>query len=229
MIILTNRLLDRCSIYPLALILDIAYAVGAVARQMHNPTMEDWNSIKRIFRYLQATRNYCLKYSVENSEIIGYSDASYAPVANDRKSTSGFFFISNGAISWRSKKQPIISLSSMEAEYIALADAAKEGIWLNRIEKEIFPENTPKVILLEDNQSTIKTAKNEIVNERSKHIDVRYHFIRENVRANNLEICYCPTDQMVADALTKPLGRTKLELFVAEMGLVPRCSPQGTH
>jgi len=208
---------------------DLAFAVGAVARQMHNPTMEDWNSIKRILRYLQATRNYVLKYSVENSEILGYSDASYAPVADDRKSTSGFFFISNGAISWRSKKQPIISLSSMEAEYIALADAAKEGIWLNRLEKEIFPENTPKVILLEDNQSTIKTAKNDIINERSKHIDVRYHFIRENIQADKLEIRYCPTDQMVADALTKPLGRTKLELFVAEMGLVPRSSHQGTH
>jgi hypothetical protein len=117
----------------------------------------------------------------------------------------------------------------MEAEYIALADAAKEGIWLNRLEKEIFPENTPKVILLEDNQSTIKTAKNDIINERSKHIDVRYHFIRENIRADKLEIRYCPTDQMVADALTKPLGRTKLELFVAEMGLVPRSSHQGTH
>ena len=158
---------------------------------------------------------------MENSEILGYSDASYAPVADDHKSTSAFFFISNGAISWRSKKQPIISLSSMEAEYIALADAAKEGIWLNCLEKEIFPKNTPKVILLEDNQSTIKTAKNDIINERSKHIDVCYHFIHENIRANKLEICYCSTDWMVADALTKPLGCTKLELFVAEMGLVP--------
>src|ERR1700761_1413754 len=119
LIILTNRLLDRCSIYPLALVLIL---LMPLVQLLVNPTMEDWNSIKRIFRYLQATRNYCLKYSVENSKIIGYSDASYAPVANDRKSTSGFFFISNGAISWRSKKQPIISLSSMEAKYIALAD-----------------------------------------------------------------------------------------------------------
>ena len=136
---------------------DIAYAVGYVARQMHDPTEEDWIAVKRIFRYLQSTKNLRLKYSMQNSEILGYSDASYASNSKDRKSTSGYIFISNGPISWRSKKQPIVSISSVEAEEIA---------------SEINSEISPKVILLEDNQAAIKLAKNEILSDHSKHIDV---------------------------------------------------------
>jgi hypothetical protein len=186
---------------------------------MHDPTDDDWLSVKRIFCYLQGTKNLKLKFSATNSEILGYSNASYAPYAIDRKSTSGYIFISNGPISWRSKKQSIVALSSMEAEYIALVDAAKEGLWLNRLEKEIYSKTSPKVVLMEDNQSAIKMAKNEILNDRSKHIDVRFHFIRQHVIDGSVELRYCPTDEMVADALTKPLERVKLCQHVAGMCL----------
>jgi len=107
----------------------------------------------------------------------------------------------------------------MESEYIALADAAKEGIWLNRLYLDIFPKAETKVILHEDNQAAITIAKNEVINERSKHIDVRYHFIRDHVEKGNIILNYCPTDLMVADAFTKPLERVKLMQHVAAMGL----------
>jgi len=188
---------------------------------MHQPTHNDWIAVKRIFRYLQGTINTKLKFSNQNSELIGYSDASYAPNADDRKSTSGYIFIKNGgAISWRSKKQPIVSLSSMESEYIALSSAVKEGIWLKRLELDIFPNLEKSFVILEDNQSAIKTAKNEIHNERSKHIDVQYHFIRECVNNGRISLKYCPTEKMVADAFTKPLCRVKLNQHVVDMGLL---------
>ena len=107
----------------------------------------------------------------------------------------------------------------MEAEYIALVDAAKEGLWLSWLVSEIFSEKSPKVILLEDNQAAIKLAKNEILSDRSKHIDVRFHFLRHHVQAGTIELKYCPTEKMVADALTKPLQRVKLSQHVADMGL----------
>lgn len=200
---------------------DISYAIGQVARNMHSPTQNDWIAVKRILRYLQGTINTKLKFGIQHSELFGYSDASYAPNSDDRKSTSGYIFVKNGgAVSWRSKKQPIVSLSSMESEYIALADATKEGIWLKRLELDIFPNMEKSILIYEDNQSAIKTAKNEIHNERSKHIDVRYHFIRECVNDGRIILKYCPTEKMVADAFTKPLNRVKLNQHVVGMGLL---------
>jgi hypothetical protein len=106
----------------------------------------------------------------------------------------------------------------MEAEYIALTDAVKEGIWLKKLEKELGNEDTILTIY-EDNQSAIKTANNKIHNDRSKHIDVRYHFIREHIENGNLKLIYCPTEFMVADILTKPLGKTAHERLRRAMGL----------
>jgi hypothetical protein len=115
---------------------DIAYAVSQVAQKMKEPNQDDWIKVKRIMRYLKKTESAKLTYKVKGSELIGYSDASYAEEKN-RKSTSGYAYLLNGAaISWRSKKQPIVALSSMEAEYIALASATKEGISLKKLEKD---------------------------------------------------------------------------------------------
>ena len=135
---------------------DIAYAVNYVSRGMQNPTNLDWIAVKRIFRYLQGTRKTGIIYKKGGSNILsGFSDASYAPEASDRKSTSGYVFTMNGgAISWKSKRQPIISLSSMEAEYIALSTAAKEGMWLRKLENSILGKLDP-ITIQEDNQSTI--------------------------------------------------------------------------
>jgi hypothetical protein len=200
---------------------DISYAVNRASRSMQAPTSEDWVNIKRIFRYLKKTKDFGITYKKggPNNSPVGYSDASYAPEATDRKSTSGYVFIMNGgAISWKSKRQPIISLSSMEAEYIAITTAAKEGIWIRKLEKDIKGKSDP-IKIFEDNQSCIKTAENIIHNDRSKHIDVRYHWIREKVSNQDIMLQYCQTNDMAADMFTKPLGRMLLSRHMKTIGL----------
>ena len=120
---------------------------------------------------------------------------------------------------WKSKQQPFVALSSMEAEYIALTSAIKELMWLAKIEQDlkIVPQ---KMIIFEDNQSTIKTAKNEIHTDRSKHIDVRYHFVREQISRNTVEVQYCPTGDMTADIFTKALGSIKHAKFMESLGMI---------
>jgi hypothetical protein len=198
---------------------DICYSVNQLARNMQNPRYEDWKQGKRILRYLQGTKGIKLVYKKEKEELCGYSDASYAEDKKDRKSTSGQVFLKNGgAISWKSRKQKIVSLSSMEAEYIALTDASKEGIWLKKMEKELCNKEDVLTIF-EDNQSAIKTANNRIHNDRSKHIDVRYHFIRELIEDKKLKLVYCPTQTMIADIMTKALGKIAHERLRKAMGL----------
>ncbi len=205
---------------------DISYSVNQAAQAMKEPTKQDWIRVKRIMRYLQKTKKMKIVYRKDKEkedEVIGYSDASYGEDRKDRKSTSGYLFMKAKApIAWKSKKQPIVSLSSMEAEYIALTSATKEALWLRKLEKEIErrKDDEEKVIrIYEDNQSAIKTANDEIHNERSKHIDIRYHFIRERIKRKEIEVKYMKTDDMIADILTKGLDRMKIEKLTREMGL----------
>jgi hypothetical protein len=201
---------------------DISYAVSQISKKMQSPNEEDWMLVKRILRYLQKTKSAKLVYLSDPKELVGYSDASYAPNSEDRKSISGYLFQMNGAaISWKSKKQPIVSLSSMEAEYIAITAAIKEAKWLAKLEEELLLKTKKtKMTIFEDNQSTIKTAKNEIHTDRSKHIDVRYHFVREQIQVGAIDIRYCPTGEMTADLMTKALGATKHAKFSESLGLV---------
>ena len=186
---------------------DISFAVGLLARHMSKPTKHDYDLSKRVMRYLNGTRELKLTYN-KIEPIAGFSDASYAEDKIDRKSTSGYVFMMNGgAISWRSVKQRIVTLSSMESEYVALNDAAKEGLFLKQLINEQNPTNQRKpMIIYEDNQSAIKTAENRIHNDRSKHIDIRHHFIREQVEKKKVQIKYVPTAYQTADIFTKALG-----------------------
>ena len=187
---------------------------------MSAPTIYYFNLAKRVMRYLNGTRHLKLIFNNRNAEMIGYSDASYAEDKVDRRSTSGFVFMKNGAaISWKSKKQKIVTLSSMEAEYVALTNAAKEGIYLRNLSNEHQPTTKP-MLLYEDNQSAIKTAENKIHNERSKHIDVRYHFIREQVELKKFVLKYIPTTDQIADIFTKPLGNILHFKFTTRLGLL---------
>jgi hypothetical protein len=197
---------------------DITYAVNQVARKMENPTEGDWKNVKRIFRYLSGTKDLGLTYTKDDEKIVGYSDASYASMP-DRKSTSGYLFImNNGAITWRSKRQPVVATSSMEAEYIALASAAKEALWIRKIAMELHQQEE-KMVIMEDNQACIKFARDAIHNDRTKHIDVRYFFVRDRVEKNQLQLLYCPTTEMLADMLTKPLGAILFNRFSTNIGM----------
>jgi hypothetical protein len=195
---------------------DITYAVSQMARKMHSPSMKDWQNLKRILRYLKGTLHFKLTYS-STEPLVGFSDASYAET-EDRRSVSGYVFKMNGAaISWKSRKQPIVSTSSMEAEFIGLSDAIKEGLWLRKLLQELGMNET--LIIMEDNQSAIKTASNLVHSERSKHIDVRYHFIREKVMEKQIKLNYCPTAEMTADVFTKPIGKILMERHSRALGL----------
>lgn len=199
---------------------DVTYAVNQVAKNMEKPTQEDWMKVKRIFRYLKGTIDYALTYARgESNQAIGYSDASYA-MNEDRKSTSGYVFLMNGtAITWRSKKQPIVTTSSMEAEFIALASATKEALWIRKLENELLNETNVPTVIMEDNQACIRFSRDYVHSDRSKHIDVRYYFIRERIERNEVKMIYCPTTEMIADALTKPLGPILFAKFASAMGL----------
>ena len=187
---------------------DITYAVSNVAKYSANPTKQHWIAVKRIFRYLKGTLNHGLFYSRnESTECVGFSDSDWGGDLDDRKSTSGYLFQLGGtAISWRSKKQTCVALSTAEAEYMALASAAQEAMWLRQLTIDLKNEPVSATVIFEDNQSAICIAKNPQFHGRSKHIAIKYHFIRDQVENNNVELRYCRTNDMIADMLTKGLN-----------------------
>jgi hypothetical protein len=164
---------------------------------MSNPSSSDEVKVKRIFRYLNGTKNKKIKYSkFGNSNLVGYSDADWGGDLSDRKSTSGYVFILAGAaISWSSKKQPIVALSSTEAEYIALCSAAQEAMFLKSLLVDLgFLNKNEAVTLYSDNQGAISIAKNNVTNNRTKHIDIKFHYIREKVLSNDIKLEYISTE-----------------------------------
>lgn len=195
---------------------DIAFSVSSVARFSSDPTTEHWTAVKRIFRYLRRTTNYGLVYSMNDGDgnLVGFSDADWAGDLNDRKSTSGYLFVMNGAgISWKSRKQTCVALSTAEAEYVALASAAQETTWLRQLLSDLHHQQHNPTVLYEDNQAAIAISQNTQSHTKMKHIDIRYHYVREKVLDNTIEIRYCPTEDMPADILTKGLTFEKFAKF----------------
>lgn len=181
---------------------DISFAVGALAKFSTHPTRAHWIASKRVLRYLRGTRNHGITFRGKEARgCIGYSDADWAGDREDRRSTSGYVFqIAKGPVSWRSKKQTTVALSTAEA---ALSSAAQESIWLRKLISDLgHPPDGPTTIL-EDNQSAIAMARNPQFHGRAKHIDIRHHFIRQLVEDESIKLVYCPTEEMVADILTK--------------------------
>jgi hypothetical protein len=203
---------------------DIAFAVHSLSQFASNPSKCHWQAVGRIFRYLQGTKDYGIKYDNLGGKatitVIGYSDADWGSNAIDRRSISGYaFFLGGGTIAWSSKKQPTVSLSSMEAEYMASSHAVKEAIWLRSFLNGIgFQQNEASELFL-DNQSAIALAYNPEFHARSKHIDIRHHFIREAVENGTVELIWCPTDEMTADIFTKALARPKFWRFREDLGM----------
>ena len=201
---------------------DIAHEVGVLSRHNHTPGNQHHTAVKRVFRYLRgASDNYILydgKSAIEGPVI--YCDADWAGDPSDRKSVSGYTAILSGAaISWSSKKQATVSLSSTEAEYISAARAAQEATWIHTFFSEIGHPLKKPITLYVDNQSAIKLIQNPVAHDRTKHIDIKYHFIRDAQARGIINVEYCPTNDQVADVLTKPLSREKHERFTEQMGL----------
>ena len=203
---------------------DIAFAVGSVARFCQQPSMQHWKAVKCIFRYLRGTAKLGLLYenNSNNKSIVGYSDADWAGDIGDRKSTSGYVFTLNGAaVSWKSKKQACVALSTAEAEYMALSSAAQEAVWIQRFLEEVDGKTNKPMTIYEDHQSTICMSQNPRFHGRAKHIDIKYHFIREQISTNAIELKYCKSEEMIADILTKGLGRIQFEKLRKLIGMKP--------
>ena len=199
---------------------DIAYSISYLSQfnNCHNET--HFNHAKRVLKYLQKTKHYCLKYSKDNLELKGFVDADWASDTLDRKSYTGFCFTMCGSvISWQSRKQKTVSLSSTEAEYVALSEATREAIYLRNLMYEI----TGKLCVITlhcDNQSALKLAVNNQSLNRTKHIDVRHHYVKDAIKNNLIKVKYISTQEMPADLLTKGLLSNKHYKFLELIGLV---------
>jgi hypothetical protein len=206
---------------------DIAYAVNSLAQFTSNPGNEHWTAVKRVMRYLKGTHDYSLTYSSQgekdwSTDVVGYSDADWGSDHFDRKSISGYtFMLGDATISWSSKKQATVALSSTEAEYVAASHATTQAIWLRQLLEELhFPQSKPTTIHC-DNQSAIALVRDAQFHARTKHIDIRHHFIRDKLEDGTINVIYCPTNDMLADILTKGLAKPKHEHFRSEIGVRP--------
>jgi hypothetical protein len=204
---------------------DIAYSVSCLSRFMANPTEQHKGAIKRLFRYLNSTQDLQLVYEGELQPLRAYTDADWAGDLGTRRSTSGYIFnLGSGAISWSSKRQPTVALSSCEAEYMGQTQAAKEAIWLQRLLGELLSQDPDPTIICGDNQGAIALAKNPQFHARTKHIDIQWHFVREKCTEDRITLDFVPTDQQIADGLTKPLPKPAFLRFRQALGL--RAPPQ---
>ncbi len=204
---------------------DIAAAVGILSKFMSNPSMAHWVGVKRVFRYLRGTCNYGLKFvGGDQDELVGFSDSDWGGDLVTRRSTSGYVFqFGQSTISWCSRCQQTVAKSSTEAEYVALSIAAQEVIWLRRLFTDMGVVMNSATKLYEDNQGAIDLSKNPKHHNRTKHIDVSYHFTRERIASKEIDVGYVPTTENLADIMTKALPRGGFEKFRDTLG-VCKCS-----
>lgn len=186
---------------------DLAYSVSVVSRYMVNPNRDHWSAVKRIFRYLKGTSDVGLIFVVIKSVVTGYSDSDYAADLDLRRSLTGYVFtLGNAVVSWKATLQSSVALSTTEAEYMALAEAAKEAVWLKGLINDLGIQQEHALVYC-DSMSAICLAKDQVFHSRTKHIDVRYHYIRSESRVNVKKI---GTRYNPADMLTKSIPENKL-------------------
>ena len=193
---------------------DIAAAVSVLSQYMSKPSKDHWMGVKRVLRYLKGTLKYGLKFTAqeEKPELFGYSDADWAGDVDTRRSASGYVFqIGSGTVSWSSRKQQTVAKSSTEAEYVALSSATQEAVWLRCLMKDLGRQMDAPTTIYEDNQGAIELAKNAKFHNRTKHIDICHHFVRERVLSNEIRVIYCPSEDMTADIMTKGLPKCTFE------------------
>ncbi|KAJ9567756.1 hypothetical protein OSB04_003722, partial [Centaurea solstitialis] len=203
---------------------DVAYSVSVTSRYQQNLGEPHWVAIKNILKYLRRTKDMFLVFGGSEDEIsvTGYSDASFQTDRDDFRSQSGYVFTLNGgAISWKSSKQDTIADSTTEAEYIATSDAAKETVWLRNFLSDLIvvASISRPIDIFCDNSGAVAQAQEPREHHKSRHVLRKYHLIREIIGRGDVRICKIPTDENVADPLTKPLARVKHEAHACSIGM----------
>ena len=195
---------------------DCMYAVSKLSRYLNEPTKAHMTQAKRCLVYLYTNKDQGIIYGRKKHGIIGhniiygYADADFATDVDSRKSTTGWLFMYNGGvISWRSQQQSVTALSTSEAEYMALSDAAKEARSLLKLNVSLDNDSTNNIKIYEDNRGCIKWTSTQAEPNRTKHIDIHFHHIKDWVKLGRISIEYVETDLQLADAMTKPLSRER--------------------
>jgi hypothetical protein len=199
---------------------DICYAVNVLSQFMSQSRQTHWIAAKHVLRYLRGTVGYGLRYNSNvDLSLQGYVD--WVGSAADRKSTSGCCFTLGFAmVSWCSGKQSFVALSTTEVEYIALSVAFCEAVWLRNLMTDLFDQEMDTIINHCDNQSYVKLYEKPVFHDRSKHVEIKYHYIKDMVQRKAVHLQYPPTYEQIADIFTKLLAKTKFEYFRERLGLV---------
>jgi hypothetical protein len=195
---------------------DISHAVNMVSRFMKNPGEKHWIACKRILRYLRGTSKLKLVFqgNANEKELVttAYSDADWGGDLDERKSTTGYIIkVNDCLVSWVSKKQRTVALSSAESEYMAISAAVQEIKWINKMLEELMFKQTIPTKLFSDSQAAIAISQNDIDHNRTKHIDIRHHFTRDAIKNKEVDLEWIPTAEQEADILTKGLGKVQFE------------------
>jgi hypothetical protein len=198
---------------------DIAHVVGVVSRYMNNPGKEHWEAIKWILRYLRGTTTHALCFGGSDTFLQGYVDSDMTSDKDSKRSTIGYVFTIGGiTVSWILKLQKVVALSTTEAEYVAAIEASKEMIWLQRFMEELGKKQENNMLYC-DSQSVIHLAKNSVFHSKTKHIQLRYHFIRSTLEDGHLKLEKIHTSQNPVDMLTKGVTMEKLSSYSVSVGL----------
>lgn len=198
---------------------DIAFAVTKLSQFAANPTEDHLNKAMYICRYLVGTQDYHLVYGQRSEGFMAYADADWGSDPNTRRSISGHLvYLGGAAISWLSRAQKTVALSSTEAEFMSLSDASRQLVWINSLMSEL---NMPvkAIPLYGDNQGAIFIASNAVTEKRTKHMDIRYHYIREVIEQGKVSLYFVKTDENPADMLTKNLARDKFLMCRGHLGI----------
>jgi hypothetical protein len=205
----------------------ICFVVNTLSQYLVEPRRVHLVAAKHVMRYLQGTLDCGLNYNGDHDfRLSGYIDSDWAGSVSDRKSTSGCFNMGSAMISWQSRKQFSIAPSTAEEKYIVACSANCEAIWLRKLLTGLFDLEMEATMILCDNQSCIKMTENHVFHDKSKHIEIRYHYICDMVQRGAIKLQYVSTDEQVVDVLTKPLSRVKFEHFRENLGVVRKDLPQ---
>jgi hypothetical protein len=191
------------------------------ARFCASPRTSHRQDVKRIFRYLRYTPKLGLWYSASSSlSLLGFSDANFAGCRVNRKSTSDTCqFLGSSLVSWSSRKQSSVAQSTIEVEYVAAASCCSQLLWITYTLSD-FVEEFSHVPLMCDSTSAISVVKTPVLHSRTKHTEVRYHFLRDNVEKGNIDLIHVPTEKQLADILTKPLDKATFARLRGELGVI---------